>query len=447
MRIKWTAAMILVPLVLCQGVAFAQVPQATAPLPEGKVSSLPGQPATPMPSMSVSPVENSDRIHLDLVNCSWWGDCLLAKMVLPSSMQVNTYQLWFENGSSAPINIAKTALIARGQLTGYQLSDRDLGLKEQSQSFLGNQITQLNLPINRLEILPDRYDGKFYLMFEDSNNRLTLPLMINVRTGPVLPIAALFVGVILGRLLKYMQERGGPQSDKLKLINRVEADLNALHPDDQKLLATMLLSVRQLVFREDLLEAETQIALIRKRLEVLKKIRRIQERIEADTTGNLQQFLPRIDQVRVYLSEAEDESATRELALLQEELAGVRGDATAADLETAVSNAVQRLDAKDLIVVTSPKGLRGFHPRKSLLWLAGVSDELRAEATLWVVRPLLSIGLLVGLALMGMNELYIEKGATLGAKPFTDYWGLLLWGLSADVASRSLSSLNEKRST
>jgi hypothetical protein len=79
--------------------------------------------------------------------------------------------------------------------------------------------------------------------------------------------------------------------------------------------------------------------------------------------------------------------------------------------------------------------------RQGLVWIAGVSDELRAEATLWVVRPLLSIGLLVGLSLVGVNELYVEKGTSLGAKPLSDYWGLILWGLSADVASRSLSNL------
>jgi hypothetical protein len=41
-----------------------------------------------------------------------------------------------------------------------------------------------------------------------------------------------------------MQERGTSQSDKLKLTNRLEADINALHCEDQKILAPMVLSVR-----------------------------------------------------------------------------------------------------------------------------------------------------------------------------------------------------------
>lgn len=72
-------------------------------------------------------------------------------------------------------------------------------------------------------------------------------------------------------------------------------------------------------------------------------------------------------------------------------------------------------------------------------------DEKYLEANAAVVAPLVLFQeLLIGSVLIGMNELYIEKGTTLGAKPFTDYWGVILWGLSADVASRSLT---EKQGT
>lgn len=79
--------------------------------------------------------------------------------------------------------------------------------------------------------------------------------------------------------------------------------------------------------------------------------------------------------------------------------------------------------------------------RRSLIFLSGVSSAVRAEATLWVVRPLLSLALLFGLSVVGIRALYVEKGTTFGADPFADYLGLILWGLSADVASRSLSNL------
>ncbi len=46
---------------------------------------------------------------------------------------------------------------------------------------------------------------------------------------------------------------------------------------------------------------------------------------------------------------------------------------------------------------------------------------------------------------MGIGSLYVENGKTFGSNPFSDYLGLVLWGLSADVASRSLSNLRGEK--
>jgi len=85
------------------------------------------------------------------------------------------------------------------------------------------------------------------------------------------------------------------------------------------------------------------------------------------------------------------------------------------------------------------RGLRWI--RNTLFALSGLSEELRAEATLWIVRPLLYFVLLFGLVAVGLSTLYVNTGLTFGATPFADYLGLVLWGLSADVAGRTLSNL------
>ncbi|WP_026082235.1 hypothetical protein [Mastigocladopsis repens] len=77
--------------------------------------------------------------------------------------------------------------------------------------------------------------------------------------------------------------------------------------------------------------------------------------------------------------------------------------------------------------------------QKSLIFLPG--SQFRTQATYWFARPLFSLALLVGLSVVGLRSLYVQKGSTFGADPFSDYLGLLVWGMSADVASRSLSNL------
>jgi hypothetical protein len=41
----------------------------------------------------------------------------------------------------------------------------------------------------------------------------------------------------------------------------------------------------------------------------------------------------------------------------------------------------------------------------------------------------------------GITTPYVEEGAASGANPLGDCLGLVLWGLSAEEASRSLSNL------
>lgn len=452
--IKGWMAIVLVPLALSQGIALAQVgPELPEGVGAGAESATAERQRDPevgrgessfIPKPTLIPVEQSKAIHMDLVNCQWW-DCWLAHLILPPSTRMNQYQIWFDNNSLQPIQIKKTVLVTEGKLTGFQLTNSDLSLIKPDQVLTAKQKSGLALQVRRNAMPPEQYEGDFHLIFAGRNETVTLPLLVNVRTGPLLPIVALFFGVVLGRLLKYMQERGGPQAEKLRLINRLESDLGAADPADQKLLANALINARKLVFREELEKAGVQIDLIRGRLEVLQQLQRIEQRLAADETGNLSPFLDQVDQVRGFLGDGEDDRAKRGLEALQAELEGARGDETATELGAAAGRAVQVLMPQAPMVMAEEPMAPAMRLRKGLLWVAGLSDELRAEATLWVVRPVLSLGLLVGLALVGVNELYVEKGVALGAKPLSDYWGLILWGLSADVASRSLSNLKDRQ--
>ena len=74
--------------------------------------------------------------------------------------------------------------------------------------------------------------------------------------------------------------------------------------------------------------------------------------------------------------------------------------------------------------------------------LTGLSLNIRAAGgiMLWL-RGLLYICLIIILIFVGMDKFYISEGAYFGAKPFNDYFGIIIWGLSADIASRTLENL------
>lgn len=154
-----------------------------------------------------------------------------------------------------------------------------------------------------------------------------------------------------------------------------------------------------------------------------------------------------IERIRFFLAVQDDAAAKELLENLKTIFEGIETRA-AVDLEMtrSINNAEA---ATDRIIKTESvpfyKPTLAERLQKFLVMLSGLSEQVRAEATLWFIKPLLSLTLLLTLTAVGLNSLYIENGKTFGARPFTDFLGLILWGLSADVASRSLSQMKDKR--
>ncbi len=405
---------------------------------------------------ALTPMEGTKQLQIQLVNCHNPFDCWLAERLLPQSTFITTRQLQFGNTSATPINILSTTIVAEGKLTGFQLSPKQLTLPP-TQTLSPNQISNLPLSLNRSNIPPDQYTGNIYLVIGNQAEWISLPINLSVRTGPLFPLTILIWGILLGRLLKYMQDRGEPQAKVLQEINELEYELRSLDPQDQAILSKVITQARRTTYREQYDAAKTQIKTVRDRLDVLTNLRtlenKLEQRVEPISDQDVNQAIEGIQSARSAVLEAEDATARAGIQQVQNLLnsSGV-GAKSASRKPTATQAAIQNVtDSLDVlgkegsgeIVSTSPSFMNGL--QRSLIVLSGVSDRARAEATFWVVRPLLALVLLAGLSAVGLGSLYVEKGNTFGANPFSDYLGLILWGLSADVASRSLSNLKDKQ--
>jgi hypothetical protein len=345
-------------------------------------------------------------------------------------------------------------VILQGDFTGYQLTEKAIVAPQGTQTLPANQISSIPLTLNRAAMPSDQYIGAVYLTL-NGGERLSFPIDLSVRTGPLLPLVVLFFGVILGRLFKYMEQRGEPQAKAMGEVYRLQGDIERAKLEDREkqLLSNMVSGVRTLVSREQLEAVPPQLQAIRDRLDMLVKLEALEnefnqqqavdEDVKDKTTGKIRQARWLIAQGQA----GQDAEAKQLLAEISSDLKnfatrGVNEDpaieASRGQLKEIVDAANQMSQPID-VAKTEPSRLNSF--QRLLITLSGVTDQVRAEATFWVVRPLLSLILLVGLSAVGMGSLYVERGTTFGARPFADYLGLILWGLSADVASRSLSSL------
>lgn len=437
---QWVPA-ILLPLVLLQTPVFAQT----------ESPSEVNQPttATEVVPPTLVPLKGTEQIHLQLVNCGWWLDCALARLLLPASAFINQRELQFDNSTQVPVKILNTATIVEGDLTGYQLNNQAISLPQELKSLPANQIVSIPLTLNRAVMPPDRYSGAIYLTLKERSDRLWLPVNLSARSSPLLPLIVLFFGVILGRLFKSMQERGEPQAKALEEVYRLQADIAGakLEERDKQLLAEMAKEVQTLVFREKLDVVPARVQTLRDRLETLVKLQSLEDKLneQAETfPTDVDSFTVKIRKVRLYIAQKEDVKAKELLEKISADLdsVGARGTGEEAGIEALKRSLTEAATATVCIGETPSTIVRPLDNFKQfLVTLSGVSERVRAETTFWVVRPLLSLILLVGLSAVGMGSLYVENGTTFGARPFSDYLGLILWGLSADVASRSLSSL------
>lgn len=441
-------SLILLPLALSQGMVMAQTEPPNLINPPAKPGSvLTIAPTRSQPSLI--PLKGTDQIQLQLVNCNWILDCALANLFLPASTRINKLQLQFDNPAPVPAQILNTATVVQGNFTRYQLTTT-FSVPQGAQTLAANDIVSLPLTLNRFAMPPDQYTGAIYLTLENQTNRLTLPVTLNVRSGPLLPLLILLVGVILGRLFKYMQEKGGPQADARKKVYQLEAALKNAHPDDQMLLESMVKKARDLVYQQQLEAAKTQIAVVQSRLDVLTQLRTIETNSQAKGDATPNEVFKQIDQAREDIRLENDGAAKAILEQIIETLQQIparRGDDDDSEtMRKTLSYAVASLAQNARSLAIAPKPPTWVDQLQRLLIdLSGLSDLVRAEATYWFVRPLLYGVLLVGLTIVGLNTLYIEKDETFGARPLSDYLGLILWGLSADVASRSLSGLQEQK--
>lgn len=398
--------------------------------------------------------ESRKSLEGDFVNCSNAVACYVARRLLPASAFDKTREIPLDNRTAVNVIIEDVAVVVQGEHTGAQLTESNLDAREVSNSLVARRIGDFVVNVDRSAIPPDHFKGAVILSLKakgGNTERLSIPVDINMRTGPLLPLLFLLIGVLVGRLVKFMQERGGPQAKALRDLNRLHHDVGIAHKDDRQLLQGQVAVLQLQIYREQLEKVADSIKAIRNRLTILRDVRRFEVYLDGCAPGSsVDAIKDHIQAVRVRIDQQSDvgdlmekiKTAIVALAKEEERVAVSKGVAAEgrADRRSPLGVPPESFE-------TSPqdepreRGAGHAGMRDFLAKLTSRSDAFRAEATLWLARPLLYLFLMTVMVVVGLNAFYVEKGATFGAHPIGDYLSLLLWGLSADIAGRTLSNV------
>jgi hypothetical protein len=415
---------------------------------KGSLTILPvGQPAStgvPIPLTVVAhsvPAlafrKSGDTVKIQRVDCQGFG-CRLAAWLEPS-ISNDTYPLQFDNQTPEPFEMIGVSA-AFGELNHGTTTS--LVSLERPVKVAVEPIVEIKASLSHTLPAPDRYVGDIQFKLPRKDAPLKIPLEVDVRSGPLMPIVVLLVGILLGRIANYMKQHGTAQSDLLLEVYRMEYRIS--QSPDRAIVQPMLDKVREEIYRFDLDAAKTELAAIEKRLGMLDTLRGFEAALTPRRNDPaVAAILGQIGDARVRIQAADDQKASELMTQIRAAIAALPpADAKPEAPRSAFESA--RVPRAPIVVAVpaAPKEPSRFVKGLvwMLSWISGIAPSVRAELALWLWRPALYVFLVAGVLAIGIQQLYL-KNVAFGASPFNDYFGLLVWAFSGDTAGRTLSTL------
>jgi len=398
----------------------------------------------------VQPVQ--PNMSFQVVRCQTPIDCAIATWLLPDSVVREDWTVHLDNQTLAAAEITDATVVMRGDKTGNAVPPGDINLGV-PHILPASKVEPISLTIHRNRLSPDRYQGTLRFKLKGTDDPVTVNVDLNVRDGPVWPLLVVLMGIIVGRLARGMETQEAQKQVKLlPRFYQARADADKVQNAPAKTYLTKLL---QDVKSKIEAATETEEALLQAlerlqaRIDLLVNLEELESQLVKLGLDALNAELkPKIQAARRALLDEKVEEAERLRGEVEARLRDAQKDGTmgaAADLFEVLlnvfhDNGVKLVAAEEAEPPTRPGGDRWGWLARLVAMLSG-AKVIGAEVRYWLIRPLLFTILLVGLALLGLQTLYVNAGSTFGADGLYDYLGLFLWGLSADVAQRILQSL------
>lgn len=410
-----------------------------------------------------------ERQHLFLVNAGTGGlnpSGWLAKALVPATALADAYDLRLLRPSRSVFTIEKASVLLRADATATSLGSDAVTVAPVQTSgpalTSGSSVVDLKVTPNRSAIPAGHYSGSVLLDLTGRDEPVAIPFEISVKHGPLMPILVLLFSVVVGRLYRYMQETGAAAAAALDSIGTLRGRIERAGEETCDILEPQLDRARALIYAGEAAAGSDETVKIEKRLVVLEYLLTAVELLAPFASNpRHREALALVAAIRASVSLRDDTTAATNVTelgslvktIVETPSAGgpspLTGMASAAGVSAkffrkTLEMAGQRFTPADGATETGGGTIARVRAARDWAWQAmGFGNALKAEATALIVRPLIWLVLLVGLVALGFDTLY-AKNAVFGANAISDYVALFFWGVSADVASRTLGNLGER---
>ncbi len=380
-----------------------------------------------------------------------------------------------ENAGPTSVSFRDFSLSLKGQKTQHPLSKSDVIWENPDEVIPPGGIATMQFTFTdaaRDIIQPDSYSGSLRLHVKNYPQSLQVGISLFSRTGVMGAMIALLLGILVGRMLKSVNNA----SDQIDLMGRfvplrAKAD-NLSDPVSKKALMIELNELERQInevkdpSQRPMVEAmfptvETKVAQIvdldstYRRLGeqfVEKKVRKEKQQPVLNEMNRVRDAILVGDQVEIKAGWGAILSAA-EVALAPERTRSLDGPLEPSAEETA--NLKAELSAIEQMMQKSEKGglLNSEEGTAETFWqklergffrffnlIGGV--KINARVKFGVFRPLVAIVTFLVVLLIGFQEIYLSSGDgadTFGAEGVYDHFKLFVWGVVSDIFSRTLT--------
>ena len=296
------------------------------------------------------------------------------------------------------------------------------------------QTVQLDPDIPSDQVVAGHYEGHVRVNLRNGDF-FTSPLTLDVRDGPLVVIVLLALGIVFGRVLQAINSP--TQLAQQRLVTALAAVRSSAasisNPSVRLLIDKMIADLRQAASAMTASDTDTSqhiqdlgtIVIIESNLEWIEL--NLTQIGEADR-GEVKQS---VDTARASLLEGDAVSADMERKKAQGILLGHLQTANLVPKSFSAQN--MQFDA-----VPNPPRQPRWHVRFAS-FVAGMPQHAQHGKHSFLQACMFS-ALLAGLVVIGLFTLY-AKNPTFGANLLFDYFGIVAWALSADVAQRTLQGI------
>ena len=357
------------------------------------------------------------RVQVQLVRCASL-ECDLSSLALPGS-NPTSWAAMLENSGSADGVVTSVVTDVRGQKSHGSLGGTlTLG---STPSIPSQGVGPLNLAVTKVNVAPDHYTGDVLIGVAGASAPLVLPVELDVRDGPLLPLAALLIAIGAGILSRWNAGFGGQLADAYERLQGLRRRIAAEPQPDRDALMPRLTLAAALLGEGNVAELTPELDRIDKWRKLLPKVRRA----EALLNG-----APRDP----------DGKVSPDVLAALAKCARIRPMASDVDVDRYQTADNLYLEAKAVADLQPPRYTtreRGDLSAGSLSRPLDLTGEGRAILALLLRRAVYVVGLVV-LAVIGLNELWVAK-PTFGSGGVVDYGTLIAWGFGSEKVVGALT--------